>query len=48
MSCPLAYPAATSRPRRDVYGQAGFSATRPGTEVHFCTSSFIRAGGGRR
>lgn len=45
MSRPVAYPLATSRLPRETYGQALFGAIRPVTDVHFCTSSLVSAGG---
>lgn len=49
MSCPVAYPLASSRSHLDTYGQAQLRAIRPVTDVHSCTSSSVNAGGeGRR
>lgn len=49
MSCPVAYPLASSRTPRDTYGQALFGAIRPVTDVPFCTSSSLSTRGeGRR
>lgn len=48
MSRPVAYPVATSRTPRDTYGQAVFGAIRPVTDVPFCTSSLLSAGGESR
>jgi hypothetical protein len=45
MTCPVAYPVASSRTPRDTYGQAVFGVIRPVTDVPFCSSFFVRARG---
>ena len=41
MSCPVAYPLAWSRTPRDTSPGAGFGATRPVTDVLFCSFFFV-------
>jgi hypothetical protein len=43
MTCPVAYPVASSRTPRDTYGQAVFGAIRPVTDVPFCSSFSVSA-----
>lgn len=44
MTCPVAYPVASSRSPRDTYAQAGLLATRPVTDVPFGSFLSARAG----
>jgi hypothetical protein len=44
MTCPVAYPVASSRRPRDTYGEAGLLAIRPVTDVPFGSSFSARAG----
>ena len=45
MTCPVAYPVATSRALRDAYGLLTFGAIRPVTDVPFCSSFSVSATG---
>jgi len=43
MTCPVAYPVASSRTPSDTYGQAGLPVIRPVTDVPFGSSSLLSA-----